>query len=78
LSSDRIVAVGLLTQIDLETLGSTFRRVFPVDDTPTFGGLLQAIDEADRDIWRERDRLDQESRTTRCLEPSDQQRTGGN
>lgn len=51
-----IVAVGLLTADDLLTLGSAFNRAWPVEDAPCFGGLLTAIDEADRAIWRQRDR----------------------
>ena len=54
-TKDRIVAVGLLTERDLEILGSTFNRAWPVDETPCFNDLLVAIDEADRVIWRERD-----------------------
>ena len=53
--SQRITAVGLLTERDLELLGPDFNRIWPVDETPCFGELLQAIDEADRVIWRERD-----------------------
>lgn len=56
LAPERIVAVGLLTQGDLEVLGSSFKRMFPVNETPCFGELLLAIDEADREFWRERDR----------------------
>ena len=52
----RIVAVGLLTREDLTALGPAFDRAWPIDETPCFGELLQAIDEADRRIWRERDR----------------------
>ena len=51
----RIVAVGLLTQRDVEALGSGFKRLFPIDETPCFEDLLRAIDDADRDIWRDRD-----------------------
>ena len=51
----RIVAIGLLTQEDLKTLGSAFNRAWPVDEAPCFKGLLEAIDEADRRLWRERD-----------------------
>ena len=51
----RIVAVGLLTQRDLDVLGSGFDRAFPVDQTPCFAELLRAIDEADRELWRDRD-----------------------
>jgi len=46
--SERIVAVGLLTQRDLNLLGPTFERAWPVEDAPAFGELLRAIDEADR------------------------------
>lgn len=55
MARDRIVAVGLLTQRDLDALGHGFDRVWPVDQTPCFSRLLQAIDEADRDLWRDRD-----------------------
>ena len=44
---DRIIAVGLLTRRDLELLGPTFSRLWPVEETPCFSHLLQAIDEAD-------------------------------
>jgi hypothetical protein len=47
---DRIVAVGLLTRRDLDLLGPTFDRVWPVEDTPRFSELLKAIDEADRQL----------------------------
>ncbi len=52
---DRIVAVGLLTQRELNLLGQSFDRSWPVDKTPCFGSLLRAIDDADRELWRERD-----------------------
>ncbi len=52
----RVVAVGLLTAQDLRVLGPAFNRAWPVDETPCFGDLLAAIDEADRAIWRQRDR----------------------
>jgi hypothetical protein len=45
---DRIVAVGLLTRRDLNLLGPTFDRVWPVEEAPSFSELLRAIDEADR------------------------------
>ena len=54
----RIVAVGLLTEQELRLLGPNFFRSEPVNETPCFGGLLQAIDEADREAWRERDSSD--------------------
>ena len=56
-----VVALGLLTERDLELLGPTFTRAFPIDETPCFSGLLQAIDEADRELWRERDRIERTS-----------------
>ena len=46
--TERIVAVALVTEAELQLLGEGFNRAFPVDDAPCFGGLLQAIDEADR------------------------------
>jgi hypothetical protein len=45
---ERIVAVGLLTRHDLSVLGPTFDRVWPVEEAPSFGELLRAIDEADQ------------------------------
>ena len=47
---DRIVAVGLLTQRDLNMLGPAFDRVWPVEETPSFSELLRAIDDADREL----------------------------
>ncbi len=55
MAHERIVAIGLLTQQDLSTLGPSFKLAWPVEDTPCFEGLLSAIDEADRALWRERD-----------------------
>jgi hypothetical protein len=42
-----IVAIGLLTENDLNLLGSGFRRAFRVDDSPVFDDLLAAIDAAE-------------------------------
>ena len=53
MSEQRIIAVGLLTARDVEMLGPTFDRLWPVENTPCFSHLLQAIDEADREIWRQ-------------------------
>lgn len=47
---DRIVAVGLLTQRDVNLLGPTFERLWPVEEAPDFEELLQAIDEAERRV----------------------------
>jgi hypothetical protein len=55
MTEDRIVAIGLLTAPELESLGSSFKRAWPIDEGPCFSGLLQAIDQADRECWRERD-----------------------
>ncbi|MFL6752753.1 MAG: hypothetical protein ACJ8D5_09900 [Sphingomicrobium sp.] len=56
---NRIVAVGLLTQQELDLLGPTFTRAWPVDETPLFTGLIEAIDEADRELCRSREALPQ-------------------
>ena len=47
-----IVAVGLLTRNDIDVLGPSFTRLWPVEETPCFDGLLLAIDDADREIRR--------------------------
>jgi hypothetical protein len=47
LAQEHIVAVGLLTNRDLERLGSGFKRCFPVSDDGKFEDLLRAIDAAD-------------------------------
>lgn len=46
----RIVAVGLLTQADLDVLGAGFTRLFPADPAPCFNDLLAAIDRSDREL----------------------------
>lgn len=56
MSDDRIVAVGLLTQAHLDMLRHSLKVVYPIEETPCFPDLLRAIDEADRDHWREQDR----------------------
>jgi hypothetical protein len=49
--NERIVAVGLLTQRDLNLLGPTFERAWPIEEAPsTFEDLLMAIDQADRKL----------------------------
>jgi hypothetical protein len=47
---ERIVAVGLLTQREVELLGHGFSRLWPVDRTPCFTDLIKAIDEADEQL----------------------------
>ena len=55
LAEDRIVAVGLLTQREVELLGHGFSRLWPLDDSPCFTELVNAIDQADRALKRARD-----------------------
>jgi len=45
--AERIVAIGLLTERDLDVLGTGFRRAFRIDDSPCFEELLAAIDAAE-------------------------------
>jgi len=45
---DQFVAVGLLDRNDVRLLGPSFEMLWPVDRTPCFDGLLQSIDEAER------------------------------
>lgn len=45
----RIVAVGLLTERDLSTLGQGFGRCYRLSEDLDFTALLQAIDTADRE-----------------------------
>lgn len=50
MDQERIVAVGLLTNHDLNLLGPTFTRLWPVDKAPKFTELLSAIDRADEEL----------------------------
>lgn len=43
-SSERIVAIGLLTQRDIDVLGSGFRRLFPLTGDQAFDELLGRLD----------------------------------
>jgi hypothetical protein len=56
MTGGRIVAVGLLTQEHLDMLGTSLQMVYRIDETPCFAELLEAIDQADREHWREEDR----------------------
>jgi hypothetical protein len=47
---ERIVAIALLTQRDLNLLGPTFERAWAIEEVPQFDNLLRAIDEADRKL----------------------------
>ena len=53
MTDDRIIAVGLLTSSDVERLGATFTRLWPVDQTTDYSDLLRAIDEADERLRQE-------------------------
>ena len=53
---ERIVAVGLLTRHDLDLLGPTFDRIWPVENAPSFNQLLRAIDDADNKLQQDRRR----------------------
>ncbi len=47
-NDDRVIAVGLLTQSDLDRLGQGFRRIFPIPDAGDFDDLIQALDQISR------------------------------
>ena len=53
MTSERIVAIGLLTKNDVQLLGTSFDRIWPVDEAPCFPELLRAIDDADRKLGRD-------------------------
>jgi hypothetical protein len=64
MTEERVIAVGLLTERDVQVLGQGFNRLWPVDDTPCFSQIIQAIDEADRQLWRAKDEEERMSRTS--------------
>lgn len=43
-NSDKVVAVGLLTQRDLDVLGVGFTRHFPAPNDDIFADLLKQLD----------------------------------
>ena len=49
MAHENIVAVGLLTQRNVETLGIDLQRLWPLNEAPCFSELLRAIDKADDD-----------------------------
>lgn len=49
---DDIVAIGLLTQNDIQRLGNSFSRLFPLPRDGAFDDLIKAIDDADRERER--------------------------
>jgi hypothetical protein len=64
---ERIVAIGLLTRSDLTLLGNSIARLWPVDETPCFTGLLKAIDQADRQLEAIGDACDQHKRAEMAM-----------
>jgi len=44
---DDIVAVGLLSARDLERLGSSFTRVYPVENADSFADVLAKLEAID-------------------------------
>ena len=53
MTDEPVIAVGLLTSSDVERLGATFTRLWPIDQSTDFTDLLRAIDEADERIRQE-------------------------
>ena len=47
---ERIIAVGLLTESDLDRLDEVLIKLWPVEEAPCFSELLRAIDEADAEL----------------------------
>lgn len=64
---ERIIAVGLLTEGDLAKLGTSFARAYLIDETPCFGELLAAIDDADRGRSQHRESVTEQSARHRDL-----------
>ena len=56
MDKERIVAVGLLTQHDLNLLGHSFTRLWPVEEAHCFEGLIEAIDQAEHEAERAKGR----------------------
>jgi len=52
-TAPRIVAIGLLTEHELQLLGQGFDRAFPINDDNAFEDLLRAIDEAELELRAE-------------------------
>ena len=55
MSGRQITTICLVTDEELSLLGAQFSRAWPIEQTPCFPGLLQAIDDAERDMWRARE-----------------------
>ncbi len=55
---DQPYALALLTRRQVEQLGPSLQQIWPIEEAPCFGGLLSAIDEADRAYWRQKEAED--------------------
>jgi hypothetical protein len=53
MADERVIAIGLLTMSDVERLGVTFTRLWPIDESTDFSDLLRAIDEAEEQLRQE-------------------------
>ncbi|RYD58053.1 MAG: hypothetical protein EOP60_03605 [Sphingomonadales bacterium] len=47
MTHDKIISIGLLSQRDLDRLGSTFTRSIPVVDDDMFADLLDQLDKVE-------------------------------
>ena len=47
-----------LTQADMDRFGAGFSRLYPIDGTPCWGELLQAIDVAEQEMRLSGERVD--------------------
>lgn len=52
---ERMIAIRWQAQGHVEALGATLDHAFPIDETPCFDEVLQAIDEAERQVWGDPD-----------------------
>jgi hypothetical protein len=48
LESEKIVAIGLLTETNVRMLGGSLKKVFAIAEDGRFDALLKALDEAER------------------------------
>ena len=53
MQNQRVMAVASHSEHDVSLLTPSFKRLWPVDETPCFSSLLLAIDEAERLADRE-------------------------
>lgn len=55
MSGRKIVAIGPAAQQEMQSLGAGFGRAWPIDDAPCFAELLEAIDDAERELGRDQE-----------------------